>query len=130
VGCLKYSLQGIVFFAFIVLIWVFSQVEGLMKLMEGDHVGPFNLGNPGEFTMLELAKVVQDTIDPNAQIEFRQNTQDDPHKRKPDISRAKELLGWEPKIPLREGLPLMVSDFRKRIFGDQDAAATTGNQQG
>ncbi|AQK93051.1 UDP-glucuronic acid decarboxylase 4 [Zea mays] len=108
-----------------------AQVEGLMKLMEGEHVGPFNLGNPGEFTMLELAKVVQDTIDPNARIEFRQNTQDDPHKRKPDIGRAKELLGWEPKIPLREGLPLMVTDFRKRIFGDQDtAAATTGNQQG
>ncbi|CAN6351286.1 unnamed protein product [Urochloa humidicola] len=110
--------------------YVSDLVEGLMKLMEGEHVGPFNLGNPGEFTMLELAKVVQDTIDPNARIEFRQNTQDDPHKRKPDISRAKELLGWEPKIPLREGLPLMVTDFRKRIFGDQDSAATTGNQQG
>ncbi|GJN14165.1 hypothetical protein PR202_gb00953 [Eleusine coracana subsp. coracana] len=111
--------------------YVSDLVEGLMRLMEGEHVGPFNLGNPGEFTMLELAKVVQDTIDPNAKIEFRENTQDDPHKRKPDITRAKELLGWEPKIPLREGLPLMVTDFRKRIFGDQDvAAATTGGQQG
>ncbi|TVU19012.1 hypothetical protein EJB05_35135 [Eragrostis curvula] len=111
--------------------YVSDLVEGLMRLMEGEHIGPFNLGNPGEFTMLELAKVVQDTIDPNAKIEFRENTQDDPHKRKPDISRAKELLGWEPKIPLREGLPLMVTDFRKRIFGDQDSAATTtGGQQG
>ncbi|KAL6619381.1 hypothetical protein ACP70R_034520 [Stipagrostis hirtigluma subsp. patula] len=110
--------------------YVSDLVEGLMKLMEGEHVGPFNLGNPGEFTMLELAKVVQDTIDSNARIEFRPNTQDDPHKRKPDISRAKELLGWEPKVPLREGLPLMVSDFRKRIFGDQDTTTTTGNQQG
>ncbi|KAK3138988.1 hypothetical protein QOZ80_5AG0376190 [Eleusine coracana subsp. coracana] len=111
--------------------YVSDLVEGLMRLMEGEHVGPFNLGNPSEFTMLELAKVVQDTIDPNAKIEFRENTQDDPHKRKPDITRAKELLGWEPKIPLREGLPLMVTDFRKRIFGDQDvAAATTGGQQG
>ncbi|XP_062179573.1 UDP-glucuronic acid decarboxylase 2-like [Phragmites australis] len=110
--------------------YVSDLVEGLMRLMEGEHVGPFNLGNPGEFTMLELAKVVQDTIDPNARIEFRPNTQDDPHKRKPDISRAKELLGWEPKIPLREGLPLMVSNFRKRIFGDQDTAAATGNHQG
>ena len=103
-----------------ILIWQFLQVEGLMKLMEGDHIGPFNLGNPGEFTMLELAKVVQDTIDPEARIEFRPNTADDPHKRKPDISRAKELLGWEPKVPLHEGLPLMVTDFRKRIFGDQE----------
>ncbi|CAL4950169.1 unnamed protein product [Urochloa decumbens] len=100
--------------------YVSDLVEGLMKLMEGEHIGPFNLGNPGEFTMLELAKVVQDTIDKEARIEFRPNTADDPHKRKPDISRAKELLGWEPKVPLHEGLPLMVTDFRKRIFGDQE----------
>ncbi|KAE8770062.1 UDP-D-glucuronate decarboxylase [Hordeum vulgare] len=99
--------------------YVSDLVEGLMKLMEGEHVGPFNLGNPGEFTMLELAKVVQDTIDPNARIEFRANTADDPHKRKPDITKAKELLGWEPKVALRNGLPLMVQDFRTRIFGDQ-----------
>ncbi|KAK6932051.1 NAD(P)-binding domain [Dillenia turbinata] len=99
--------------------YVSDLVEGLMRLMEGDHVGPFNLGNPGEFTMLELAKVVQETIDPNAKIEFRPNTEDDPHKRKPDISRAKELLGWEPTVSLRKGLPLMVQDFRQRIFGEQ-----------
>ncbi|RRT69396.1 hypothetical protein B296_00009709 [Ensete ventricosum] len=102
-------------------------VEGLIKLMEGEHVGPFNLGNPGEFTMLELAKVVQDTIDPDAKIEFRPNTADDPHKRKPDITRAKELLGWEPKMSLREGLPLMVSDFRKRIFGDHSEVDSTAS---
>ncbi|XP_051142311.1 UDP-glucuronic acid decarboxylase 2-like [Andrographis paniculata] len=99
--------------------YVSDLVEGLMRLMEGEHVGPFNLGNPGEFTMLELAKVVQDTIDPNAKIEFMPNTEDDPHKRKPDITKAKDLLGWEPKVPLRKGLPKMVSDFRERIFGDQ-----------
>nr|XP_034576423.1 UDP-glucuronic acid decarboxylase 2-like isoform X2 [Setaria viridis] len=99
------------------------EVEGLMKLMEGEHVGPFNLGNPGEFTMLELARVVQETIDRGARIEFRPNTADDPHKRKPDIARAKQLLGWEPKVPLREGLPLMVQDFRARIFGDGQQAA-------
>nr|GEV76767.1 UDP-glucuronic acid decarboxylase 4 [Tanacetum cinerariifolium] len=98
--------------------YVSDLVEGLMRLMEGEHVGPFNLGNPGEFTMLELAKVVQDTIDPNAKIEFRPNTEDDPHKRKPDISKAKELLGWQPMVPLREGLPMMISDFRQRIFGN------------
>uniref|UniRef100_J3MP16 UDP-glucuronate decarboxylase n=1 Tax=Oryza brachyantha TaxID=4533 RepID=J3MP16_ORYBR len=107
--------------------YVSDLVEGLMKLMEGEHVGPFNLGNPGEFTMLELAKVVQDTIDPNAKIEFRPNTADDPHKRKPDISRAKELLGWEPKIPLHKGLPLMVQDFRDRIFGDRKPDAAAGD---
>ncbi|KAF8089398.1 hypothetical protein N665_0506s0006 [Sinapis alba] len=99
--------------------FVSDLVEGLMRLMEGEHVGPFNLGNPGEFTMLELAKVVQETIDPNANIVFRPNTEDDPHKRKPDITKAKELLGWEPKVSLRQGLPLMVKDFRQRVFGDQ-----------
>ncbi|XP_058084078.1 UDP-glucuronic acid decarboxylase 2-like isoform X2 [Magnolia sinica] len=98
--------------------YVSDLVEGLIRLMEGEHVGPFNLGNPGEFTMLELAQVVQETIDPNARIEFRPNTEDDPHKRKPDITKAKEQLGWEPTVPLRKGLPLMVSDFRTRIFGD------------
>ncbi|CAI9118837.1 OLC1v1020464C2 [Oldenlandia corymbosa var. corymbosa] len=106
--------------------YVSDLVEGLMRLMEGDHVGPFNLGNPGEFTMLELAKVVQETIDPNAKIEFRPNTEDDPHKRKPDISKAKNLLGWEPKVSLREGLPLMVSDFRQRLFGDDKSSSNSG----
>ncbi|GAA0159926.1 decarboxylase [Lithospermum erythrorhizon] len=106
--------------------FVSDLVEGLMRLMEGEHVGPFNLGNPGEFTMLELAEVVQQTIDPNAKIEFRPNTEDDPHKRKPDISKAKEFLGWEPKVALRKGLPMMVQDFRQRIFGDhKDASSST-----
>ncbi|KAJ8560444.1 hypothetical protein K7X08_022304 [Anisodus acutangulus] len=99
--------------------YVSDLVEGLMRLMEGNHVGPFNLGNPGEFTMLELAKVVQETIDPNAKIEFRPNTEDDPHKRKPDITKAKQLLGWEPAVSLRQGLPMMVDDFRQRIFGGE-----------
>ncbi|KAL3727689.1 hypothetical protein ACJRO7_032429 [Eucalyptus globulus] len=105
--------------------YVSDLVEGLMRLMEREHVGPFNLGNPGEFTMLELAEVVQETIDPNARIEFRPNTADDPHKRKPDISKAKELLGWQPSISLRQGLLLMVSDFRQRIFGDQKSTAAS-----
>jgi UDP-glucuronate decarboxylase len=66
-----------------------------------------------------LHQVVKEVIDPAAKIEFHENTADDPHKRKPDITKAKDLLGWEPKVSLREGLPHMVSDFRNRIFGDQ-----------
>ncbi|KAM1751521.1 hypothetical protein ACFX11_009622 [Malus domestica] len=100
--------------------YVSDLVNGLMALMDGEHVGPFNLGNPGEFTMLELAEVVKETIDSSATIEFRPNTADDPHKRKPDISRAKELLNWEPKVSLREGLPLMVSDFQNRILNEDE----------
>lgn len=100
--------------------YVSDLVDGLSALMEGEHVGPFNLGNPGEFTMLELAEVVKKVIDPSATIEFKPNTADDPHKRKPDISRAKELLNWEPKIALRDGLPLMVNDFRNRILNEDE----------
>ncbi|KAE9593804.1 putative UDP-glucuronate decarboxylase [Lupinus albus] len=70
-------------------------------------------------------QVVQETIDPNAKIVYKPNTEDDPHKRKPDISKAKELLGWEPKVDLRSGLPLMVSDFRQRIFGDNKESSAT-----
>ncbi|XXG81019.1 hypothetical protein AAC387_Pa09g1751 [Persea americana] len=99
--------------------YVSDLVDGLIALMESDHVGPFNLGNPGEFTMLELAEVVKDTIDSTATIEFKPNTADDPHKRKPDITKAKELLNWEPKVSLREGLPRMVTDFQKRILNEE-----------
>ncbi|KAK6942906.1 NAD(P)-binding domain, partial [Dillenia turbinata] len=100
--------------------YVSDLVDGLVALMEGEHVGPFNLGNPGEFTMLELAEVVKEVIDPSARIEFRPNTADDPHKRKPDITRAKELLNWEPKISLRDGLPRMVTDFQNRILNENE----------
>ncbi|KAJ3682767.1 hypothetical protein LUZ60_012994 [Juncus effusus] len=99
--------------------YVSDLVNGLVALMEGEHIGPFNLGNPGEFTMLELAEVVKETIDPSASIEFKANTADDPHMRKPDITKAKTLLNWEPKVSLREGLPNMVSDFQKRILDEK-----------
>ncbi|KAG0496757.1 hypothetical protein HPP92_001448 [Vanilla planifolia] len=99
--------------------YVSDLVDGLVTLMESEHVGPFNLGNPGEFTMLELAEVVKEIVDPSATIEFKPNTADDPHKRRPDITKAKEFLNWEPKVSLREGLPLMVNDFRKRVFEDK-----------
>lgn len=98
--------------------YVSDLVAGLMALMESDHIGPFNLGNPGEFTMLELAEVVKQTIDPMSTIEFKPNTADDPHMRKPDITKAKQLLGWEPKVSLKEGLPLMVTDFRQRLLDE------------
>ena len=59
---------------------------------------------------------MKEVIDSSATIEFRPNTADDPHMRKPDISKAKELLNWEPKVTLRQGLPLMVTDFQKRLL--------------
>jgi len=96
--------------------YVDDLVAGLMRLMDNDeHTGPFNIGNPNEFTMNELAEVVREIIDKDAKIEFRENTADDPGRRKPDITKAKELLGWEPKVMLRDGLPKMIEDFRKRM---------------
>ncbi|KAK1651106.1 hypothetical protein QYE76_068911 [Lolium multiflorum] len=99
--------------------YVSDLVDGLVTLMESKYIGPFNLGNPGEFTMLELAQVVKETIDPSASVEFKPNTADDPHMRKPDISKAKSLLHWEPKVSLRQGLPRMVSDFQRRILDEK-----------
>ena len=63
---------------------------------------------------------MKETIDSSATIVFKPNTADDPHKRKPDISKAKEMLNWEPKVALREGLPLMVNDFRNRILNENE----------
>ncbi|KAF2541829.1 hypothetical protein F2Q70_00035753 [Brassica cretica] len=95
--------------------YVSDMVEGLMRLMEGDETGPINIGNPGEFTMVELAETVKELINPSIKIKMVENTPDDPRQRKPDITKAKEVLGWEPKVKLREGLPLMEEDFRQRL---------------
>ena len=103
--------------------YVSDLVEGLVKLMDGEHSGPINLGNPGEFTMKELAEKVREVVNPEATTVFKENTADDPGRRKPDISKAKELLNWEPKIPLAEGLKRMVGDFRARLgVADEPAA--------
>ncbi|KAJ6909558.1 UDP-glucuronic acid decarboxylase 6 [Populus alba x Populus x berolinensis] len=95
--------------------YVSDMVDGLIRLMEGENTGPINIGNPGEFTMMELAETVKELINPEVEIIGVENTPDDPRQRKPDITKAKELLGWEPKIKLRDGLPLMEEDFRRRL---------------
>jgi UDP-glucuronate decarboxylase len=98
--------------------YVSDLVDGLMRLMNGDYTGPVNLGNPDEYTILELAQAVQQMVNPDVEIKFEPLPQDDPRRRKPDITRAKSWLGWQPTIPLKEGLQLTVEDFRTRI-GDR-----------
>jgi UDP-glucuronate decarboxylase len=93
-------------------------VEGIMRLMNGDQIGPMNLGNPGEYTILELAQAVQQLVNPDAPLKFEPLPQDDPRRRKPDISKAKSWLDWEPKVPLMDGLKLTIEDFRSRM-GDE-----------
>jgi UDP-glucuronate decarboxylase len=95
--------------------YVSDLVEGFIRLMNGDHTGPVNLGNPGEYTILQLAEKIQSMVNPEAKIKFEPLPQDDPKQRQPDITRAKTWLGWEPTVPLAEGLELTIADFKARM---------------
>ncbi|KAK1866193.1 hypothetical protein I4F81_008713 [Pyropia yezoensis] len=95
--------------------YVADLVDGIIRMMNSNHTGPFNLGNPGEFSMLELAQLIKDQVDPGRDITYLPATPDDPTKRKPDISKATTHLGWTPAVPLKKGLSSMIADFRERI---------------
>lgn len=99
--------------------YVDDLVDGLIKLMESPTgvVGPINLGNPGEFSMLELAEQVLAAVGGTSEIEFQPLPQDDPTQRRPDITRAGDQLGWAPTISLKEGLARTVDYFRKIVLG-------------
>jgi UDP-glucuronate decarboxylase len=94
--------------------YVSDLVDGLIALMNGDYIGPVNLGNPSEYTILELAEKIQGMINPDAEIQFKPLPQDDPKQRQPDITRAKTYLNWEPTVPLNQGLKLTIEDFQNR----------------
>jgi UDP-glucuronate decarboxylase len=89
-------------------------VEGLIRMMNGpnEFTGPVNLGNPGEFTILELAQLILEMTHSASKLVFMPLPTDDPTKRKPDITLAREKLGWEPTVPLREGLLRTIEWFR------------------
>ena len=95
--------------------YVSDLVEGLMRLMNGDFIGPVNLGNPDEYTILELAQFIQGMINPEAELVYKPLPEDDPKQRQPDITRAKNYLDWSPTIPLRQGLKMTIEDFRSRL---------------
>ena len=98
--------------------YVSDLVAGMMKLMNSpDNVtGPVNIGNPGEFTMIELAeKILEKLSDSKSKLVFRELPKNDPMQRKPEIRKAKELLDWEPKINLDKGLELTIPYFAKSI---------------
>ena len=107
--------------------YVSDLVEGLIRLMNGDYIGPVNLGNPDEYTILQLAETVQSMINPDAELVYKPLPQDDPQRRKPDITRAKTFLDWSPTVPLQEGLKLTIDDFRQRLqpSGTNPATAAT-----
>jgi UDP-glucuronate decarboxylase len=96
--------------------YVCDMVAGLMAMMECENfIGPVNLGNPGEFTILELAQKVLAMTHSKSAIEFRPLPADDPVQRRPDISLAKARLGWEPSVALEQGLATTIEDFRRRL---------------
>lgn len=95
--------------------YVSDLVEGLMRLMAGDFIGPVNLGNPDEYTILQLAETVREMVNPDLEIIYKPLPQDDPRRRQPDITRARTYLNWQPQVPLREGLAATIADFRERI---------------
>jgi len=99
--------------------YVDDMVEGLIRLMDSppEVTGPVNLGNPGEFTMVELAKKVLAQTGSHSPVEHHPLPADDPVRRCPDITRARELLGWEPTVPLDEGLARTVEYFRRVLRG-------------
>ena len=98
--------------------YVDDLIEGMVRMMEtgDDFTGPVNIGNPGEFTMLELAEKVIEITGSKSQIVFEPLPQDDPRQRKPDITLANEKLnGWQPNIKLDDGLKYTVDYFKKLI---------------
>ncbi|MDW7657238.1 MAG: UDP-glucuronic acid decarboxylase family protein [Bacillota bacterium] len=96
--------------------YVDDLVEGMVRMMnQDDSDGPVNLGNPEEYTMLELAERIVRLTGSTARISFRPLPQDDPKRRKPDIARAEKLLDWQPSVPLEAGLIRTIAYFRERL---------------
>jgi UDP-glucuronate decarboxylase len=96
--------------------YVDDLIDGFVRLMNQEKtVGPVNIGNPGEFTMLELAELVLKKVGGKSKVTNLPLPADDPKQRRPDISLAKEALGWEPKVPLEEGLNRTIAYFRQTI---------------
>ena len=103
--------------------YVDDLVDGLIRLMEtpDDVTGPVNLGNPIEFTIRQLAELVIDLTGSSSKIVFRPLPEDDPRQRCPDISLAKELLGWAPRVQLRDGLMKTIAYFDQQLGSDSKA---------
>jgi len=97
--------------------YVDDLINGFLRLMQSDDgfTGPVNLGNPVEFTMLELAEQVKELTNSKAEIQFKPLPEDDPRQRQPDITLAGKKLGWEPTVPLRQGLEKTIAYFAELL---------------
>lgn len=102
--------------------YVSDLITGLIKLMNSSEkiTTPVNLGNPNNFSVLEIAETILSCTNSNSKIVFKELPIDDPKKRLPDITKAKKILNWEPKISITEGLKLMIQDFKIRLKSFED----------
>jgi UDP-glucuronate decarboxylase len=112
--------------------YVDDLIDGLIRMMAtpAANVGPINIGNPEEFTILQLAKLVIEMTGSHSKIIHRPKPQDDPRKRRPDISRAQETLNWSPRISLGEGLNKTVAYFEKMLHDESVRAKLLGAPRG
>lgn len=101
--------------------YVSDLIEGIYRLMNSDEHEPVNIGNPQEITILEFAERVRALLGSDVPIVFKPLPQDDPKQRCPDISKAKRLLGWQPKVNLNEGLQLTIDFFRQQVAAESAA---------
>jgi len=95
--------------------YVADLVEGIFRLLHADFHEPVNLGNPNEVSILDFAREIVELSASKSEIVFKPLPQDDPRVRRPDISRARKLLGWEPKIERRDGMRRTLEYFRERV---------------
>ena len=96
--------------------YVDDLIEGILRLSRSDEHLPVNIGNPDEFTILECAQAVLEVTGSKSELRFEALPEDDPTRRCPDIAKARALLGWEPKIKLREGLQRSLEFFRSKVL--------------
>ncbi len=94
-------------------------MEGIIRLLFTDYHGPVNLGNPSEITILDFAKEILKLSGSKSTIDYRPLPQDDPKLRRPDISLARRLLGWEPRIDRHEGLKRTLDYFQRKVAGER-----------
>jgi dTDP-glucose 4,6-dehydratase len=95
------------------LCYVEDEVDGIMRLLFSPHTGPLNIGNPREITVLEIARLIKKLTGSKSRIAFKPLPEDDPKIRQPDISQARRLLGWAPRVSLEEGLRRTIEWFKK-----------------
>ena len=109
--------------------YVDDLVEGIVRLLQSDLVGPRNIGNPREFTVLELAELIRDLTASSSPIEFIPRPQDDPTVRQPDITFARTALAWEPVIDVKDGLLRTIDWFRQQAGLKELSSAGAGHRE-